>query len=104
MFTLLWKYIISLFTADKIGIIIRLMLTKAGSIALREIFDAENQKKAYELVKRLNSDDTLTGKEKAKLFNLQMAEYLKKLGKEIAESSLNCLREMALSALRAEKQ
>lgn len=102
MFGLLWKWLISLFTADKIGVLVRAFLLKAGTTIALEILDPENQKKAYELVKELNADNTKTNWEKAELFNIKMASWAKKVGKKILTSQLNCLRELAVNALKAE--
>jgi len=42
MFTLLFKWLISLFTADKIGCLIRRLLLGAGYAVAKEILDVEN--------------------------------------------------------------
>ena len=44
----------------------------------------------------------LTNAEKAKIFNQKLAEYAKLLGKTLGESVINCLRELAVNALKAE--
>jgi hypothetical protein len=44
----------------------------------------------------------LTNKEKQKIFNQQMLEWAKSLGKKMSESVINCLRELAVNALKAE--
>lgn len=103
MFTLFWKYILSFFTADKIGCILRIMLIKSGTTLASEILDPKNQKKAIEFVKELNADNTIDNMEKARLFNTKMLAWLQKIGKKMAESSINCLRELAVNAVKIEK-
>ena len=68
-----------------------------------EIMKPENQKKAYEFVKELNKRTDMTNVEKAKEFNRQMFEWAKKMGKKMTESVVNCLRELAVNALKVEK-
>ena len=103
MFTLLWHWLVSLFTADKIGILIRLLLLSAGKTVLKDLLNTEHQKKAYEFVKELNGRTDLTTQQKAKLFNEKFIAWAKASGKEIALSVVNCLREMAVNALKSEE-
>lgn len=104
MFSLLWKWLLSIFTADKIGILVRALLINAGSKLMVEILNVQNQKKAYEFVKELASRKDLTNAQKAKEFNKKMLEYAKKAGKVLSESVLNCLRELAVNAFKAEQE
>lgn len=60
MFTFLWKCIVSVFTADKIGILIRILLTRTGIKLISDILNPENQRKAYDFVKELKRRDDLT--------------------------------------------
>jgi len=64
--------------------------------------DPVNQKKAYDFVKELRLRTDLTNAEKAVLFNKKMLEWAKAAGKIMASSVVNCLREMAVNALKAE--
>lgn len=102
MFTLLWKWLVSIFTADKVGILVRLLLLSAGKTVLKDLVDTENQKKAYEFVKELNARTDLTNQQKAALFNAKFLVWAKLGGKAIALSVVNCLREMAVNAVKAE--
>ena len=104
MFALLWKWILSIFTADKVGILVRILLINTGTKIAAEILNVENQKKAFEFVKELNARTDLSNAEKAKLFNKKMLEYAKKTGKILTDSILNCLRELAVNAFKAENQ
>ena len=103
MLAALWKWFIGLFAKEKIGLLF-VMLFKAGvSAVAQEIADLDLQRKALEFVRELAKRDDLTNAEKAKLFNQKLYEYGKKLGKVLCESVLNCLRELAVNALKAER-
>ena len=102
MFKLLLKFITSVFTADRIGLVVRIILSQAGKAILRSLLDAGNQKVAYQFVKELHQRDDLTNEEKRKLFNQKFAMWAAAGGKQIKESTVNCLREMALAALKAQ--
>ena len=78
------------------------MFTKASSVVIKDILDPENQKKAYEFVKELHNRTDISNKVKAKEFNKMMIRQLKKEGKEICESVINCLRELAVNAIKTE--
>lgn len=101
MLAALWAWFIGLFTKERIGILF-IMLFKAGvSAVAQQIADLRLQKKALEFVKELAGRDDLTGREKAALFNEKMLEYAKTLGKTLCDSVINCLRELAVNALKA---
>ena len=68
----------------------------------KEIFNRENQQKAYEFVKELHANKELSNSEKALAFNKKMGEWALKCGKVLAGSVINCLREMAVNALKDE--
>lgn len=103
MFSLLWSWLVSLFTADKIGILVRLLLLSAGKTVLKDLLNTEHQKKAYEFVKELRGRDDLTNQQKAKIFNEKFLAWAKAGGKAIALSVVNCLREMAVNAVKSEE-
>ena len=94
--------ICSLFPKSKLGILLSIMFTKASSVVIKDILDPENQKKAYEFVKELHNRTDISNKVKAKEFNKMMIRQLKKEGKEICESVINCLRELAVNAIKTE--
>ena len=102
MFAKIISIFTSMFTRNKIGMLIEILLLRAGSTIAKEILDKDNQKIAYEFVKALNARVDITSKEKAKLFNEQMLDWAKKLGKRMNESVVNCLRELAVNALKSE--
>ena len=103
MLAALWAWFVGLFTKEKIGILF-IMLFKAGfSAVAQQIADLQLQKKALEFVKELAARTDITNKEKAVIFNEKMLEYGKKLGKVLCESVINCLRELAVNALKAER-
>ena len=78
------------------------MFTKASSVVIKDILDPENQKKAYEFVKELHNRTDISNKVKTREFNKMMIRQLKKEGKEVCESVINCLRELAVNALKTE--
>ena len=53
MLKLLWKYVISFFTADRIGVLIRSLFAQIGKQLAKQILDPDNQQKAYEFVKAM---------------------------------------------------
>ena len=103
MFTTVWAWIKGLFTAKKLGIILAIFAKKAASVMIKEIMDPVNQQKAYDFVKELRAREDMTNSEKAKMFNKQMLDWAKKVGKKLSDSMINCLREMAVAALKAEQ-
>lgn len=100
--TAIWAWVKGLFTAKKVGVLLAIFAKKAVAPVIDEIADPENQKKAYEFVKELRLRTDLTSEQKAALFNKQMLEWSKKAGKILADSVVNCLRELAVNALKAE--
>ena len=102
MFAKIISIFTSMFTRNEIGMLIEILLLRASSTIAKEILDKDNQKIAYEFVKTLNARVDITSKEKAKLFNEQMLDWAKKLGKKMNESVVNCLRELAVNALKSE--
>lgn len=103
MFAKIWIWISSLFPKSKIGIIFSLLFAKAASTFAQEVLDPENQKAAYDFVKALHERDDLVNTEKMRIFNKQMLEWAKIMNKKMALSVINCLRELAVNALKAEK-
>ena len=103
MVTLLLKWLCSFFTADKIGILVRMLLINTGSLIAKDILNPENQKKALEFVKELAKREDLSNKEKAAVFNEKMIDFAKKSGKVLADSVINCLREFAVNAFKAQQ-
>ena len=103
MFTLLWKWLLSMFTADKIGILVRKILISAAKPVISDVLDTKNQKRAYMLVKELNARDDITNETKRKIFNELFFMWARESGKAITESVVNCLRELAVNAVKSEK-
>lgn len=63
----------------------------------------ENQQKAYEFVKELNTNTEMSNSEKVKAFNKKMAEWAKDVAKTtLSDSAINLLRELAVVAIKAE--
>lgn len=97
-----WAWVRGAFAAKKAGILLAIFAKKAAAPVVAEIADPENQAKAYEFVKGLRLRQDLTNGQKAALFNRQMLEWAKKAGRILAGSAVNCLRELAVAALKAE--
>jgi hypothetical protein len=97
----LWTWFKLLFTS-KIGSLIKILLLKSATTIASQILNKENQEKAYEFVKELNSRTDITNTEKAVLFNDQMSSWAKAMGKTLTTSIINCLRELAVNALKCE--
>lgn len=91
-----------LFSKSTLGTLLYKILNATGSVVVREILDQENQDKAYEFVKELNARTDLTVLEKAKEFNAKFAAWGHSMDKEISESVINLLRELAVNAIKAE--
>ncbi len=103
MLAALWAWFVGLFTKEKIGILF-VMLFKAGvSAVAAQIADLDLQEKALKFVRELALRDDISNKEKATLFNEKMLEYGKQIGKTLCESVINCLRELAVNALKAQR-
>ena len=47
MFGFLWKCLVSLFTADKVGVLVRIILLGAGRAIAKDLLDVESQKAAF---------------------------------------------------------
>lgn len=102
MLSALWSWLLGLFTKEKIGILF-VMLFKAGTSAIaKHIADKNLHRKALEFVRELSSRKDLSNSEKAKIFNEKLMRYAKELGIVLGESVVNCLRELAVNALKAE--
>lgn len=103
MLSALWYWFVSLFTKERIGILFLLLFKTGASSIAQFIADNDLQKKAYEFVKELANRDDISSIEKAKIFNKKMAQYAERIGKVLCESVINCLRELAVNALKAER-
>ena len=93
----LWKWIKSLFTGERIGVIWRTIFTAAKNTVAQMVSDPDNQKAALDLVKHLASSK-LTNDQKRKEFDAQMKSWAKAAGKNITEAAINALRENAVIA------
>ena len=104
MLAKIWNLIKSIFTKKVIGTILLKLIENAKTKITEEILDTENQKAAYDFVKEISEDKTLSVEEKAKKFNEKLLEWAKSLGKELSNSTVNCLRELAVTAFKAEAE
>lgn len=102
MLTGIFQWIKSIFVGETAGILTNLLFKNASKALAMEIFNKENQMKAYEFVKELQNNKDMTNSQKAVEFNKKMAEWALNCGKVLAGSVVNCLREMAVNALKDE--
>ena len=102
MFSVLWAWFVGLFTKEKIGVLFLLLFKSGMSAVATQIADHNLQRKALEYVRALAKREDLDNFQKAKEFNKKMAEYGLLLGKTLCDSVINCLRELAVNALKAE--
>lgn len=98
----LWSWFVGLFTVERVGILFVLLFKSGASAIGKEIADKNLHSKALSFVRELALRDDLTNAEKAKIFNEKMIAYAKTLGKVLGESVVNCLRELAVNALKAQ--
>lgn len=99
----LWAWFLGLFTKEKIGILFLLLFKSGASAIASQIADLDLQRKALEFVRELANRSDLSSSEKAALFNKKLKEYAAMFGKVLCESVINCLRELAVNALKAER-
>lgn len=92
------------FSNEIVGIIFQKLFNNVKTALIKELSDPENQRKAYTFVKELASRNDMTSKEKMETFNLKMLVYAKDHGKKLSDSMINCLRELALAAIKNELQ
>lgn len=97
----MWAWVKGLFAAKKAGVLFAVFAQKALAPAVAQIADPENQMKAYEFVRELSLRKDMTNREKAEAFNLKMLDWAGRVGRVLAESAVNCLRELAVNALKA---
>lgn len=96
-------WIKTFFMKNALGIVLQKLIKNSAAKFASEIFNKDNQQKAYEFVKELATDSKLSNAEKALKFNEKMFEWGKKAGKILENSIINCLREMAVTALKDEQ-
>lgn len=97
----LWKWVRSLFTGERIGVIWRTLFTAAKSTVAQMVCDPDNQKAALDLVKHLASSG-LTNEQKRAEFDAQIKSWAKAAGKSLTDAAINALRENAVVASKCE--
>ena len=102
MLSALWTWFLGLFSKEKVGILFLLLFKSGASAIAKYIADNDLQQKAYDFVKELAKRDDLTSVQKAQIFNEKMLEYGQNVGKVLCESVINCLRELAVNAIKAQ--
>lgn len=103
MLSALWAWFVGLFTKEKVGILFLLLFKSGMSAVATQIADQNLQRKALDYVRKLSRREDIDNIQKAKEFNKKMAEYGALIGKTLCESVINCLRELAVNALKAER-
>ncbi len=101
--TSIWTWFLGLFTKEKVGVLFVLLFQAGVSSVAAQIADLDLQRKALEFVRELAKREDLSNIEKANIFNAKFKEYAIMLGKTICDSVINCLRELAVNALKAER-
>lgn len=98
----MWTTIVRFLAKTVLGELFTRLLKTAASTVFKALTDKENNHKAYEFVKELNARTDIDNKEKAKLFNEKMLAWAKSVGRELKDSTINCLREFAVSVIKSE--
>ena len=98
----MWMTIAKVVARKVLGELFRKLLENAASTIFKRLTDKESNEKAYEIAKHLFSKSDLTPSQKAEQFNLMMLAWAKDAGKELKDSTLNCLREFAVSVIKSE--
>lgn len=102
--TEMWTAIVRFLSKTVLGELFARLLKNTASTIFKTLTDKENNRKAYEFVKELNGRTDLTNSEKAKEFNRKMLDWAKSIGRELKESTINCLREFAVNIIKAESE
>lgn len=95
----LWNIICSLFTRENVGIIWKTLFASAKDAAHKAINDPKVQARAFETAKTLMSAN-ISGDAKKDAFNSAMKDFFAEYGKEVGTSTLNCIRELAVEAVK----
>lgn len=103
MLKAVWNWFLGLFTKEKIGILFKLLFKSGVSVIAQAIADRQLQQKALDYARELSQRKELSSTDRAAEFNKKMAAYGTQIGKGIGESVINCLRELAVNALKAER-
>lgn len=103
MLMALWNWFLGLFTKERIGVLFVLLFKSGVSAIAKEIADRDLQRKALEFVRELHFRTDITNGEKAAIFNERMLKYAKEMGRVLCDSVVNCLRELAVNALKAQR-
>ena len=98
----MWTAIVRFLTKTLFGELFMRLLAATASTIFKELTDKENNRKAYEFVKELSERTDIDGHEKARLFNEKMISWAKSVGRELKDSTINCLREFAVSVIKSE--
>jgi len=85
-----------------LGSLLKKILKNAGMLIFTDLMNEVYNKKAYQFVKELNARTDLTTTQKAVEFNKIFLEWLAISGKVISLSTLNLLRELAVSVIKSE--
>jgi len=86
-----------------LGIILSKIFSNAGSLIAKDLANELYNKKALQYVKELNRRDDLTSAQKAIEFNKMFLQWLSASGKVLATSTINLLREMAVTYFKSLK-
>lgn len=103
MLSVIWKWFVGLFTKEQIGILFRLLFQSGVSTVASYIADVALQQKALECARDLAQRKDISNSAKVVIFNQKMSDFGRKMGKPLCDSVVNCLRELSVNALKAER-
>ena len=87
-----------------LGELLTKLLSNAASTIYKVVTDKEMTHMAYEFAKELSQQSDMDAKEKATEFNKLMLSWAKSVGKELKDSTLNCIREFAVAVIKSEME
>lgn len=87
-----------------LGELLTKLLSNAASTIYKVVTDKEMTHMAYEFAKELSQQSDMDAKEKATEFNKLMLSWAKSVGKDLKDSTLNCIREFAVAVIKSEME
>lgn len=94
-----WTWLKGLFASKAAGTIFKIVFSNVTSNTVTLLSNADFQKFAYNTAVELHNDTSKTVLDKAKDFNIKMAQYILSKGMPSSTSLVNVLRELACQAI-----
>src|SRR5574344_711798 len=82
------------------GTVFAYLIANAKSEFVKQLVDPEVQRQAIKIVEDLMRRKDMTNTEKAEIFNLKLLVWAKDFNKNLKDSTINCLRELALTLVK----